>query len=78
MHRPVLAARLLMTLLLFGADALAQTAPPENASLAITGDVASPLQLKLEDLSKMPRETASVREQDGTAVQYEGVPCARC
>jgi DMSO/TMAO reductase YedYZ molybdopterin-dependent catalytic subunit len=44
------------------------------AILTISGDVPSPLQLKAEDLAKMPRETVSVNEQDGTSVQYEGVP----
>ena len=46
----------------------------QTATLAVTGDVTSPLQLKAEDLAKMPREAVSVREQDGTTVQYEGVP----
>ena len=30
--------------------------------------------LKAEDLTKLPRETASVTEQDGSKVEYEGVP----
>jgi len=33
-----------------------------------------PLMLAAGDLSKMPRETVSVNEPDGTEVQYEGVP----
>ena len=45
-----------------------------SATLAITGDVSMPLTLTADDLSKMPRETASVDEQDGTKVHYEGVP----
>jgi len=32
------------------------------------------LTLKAEDLAAMPREKASVPEQDGTQVEYEGVP----
>jgi DMSO/TMAO reductase YedYZ molybdopterin-dependent catalytic subunit len=44
------------------------------ATLAVTGDVATPLTLKAEDLAKMPREKASIPEQDGTTVEYEGVP----
>jgi DMSO/TMAO reductase YedYZ molybdopterin-dependent catalytic subunit len=50
--------------------AMAQTA----ATLAVTGDIATPLTLKAEDLAKMPREKASIPEQDGTTVEYEGVP----
>jgi DMSO/TMAO reductase YedYZ molybdopterin-dependent catalytic subunit len=62
-------ARFIVLLLVCSAIAWAQT-----ATLAVTGDITSPLQLKAEDLAKLPRETASVREQDGTTVQYEGVP----
>ena len=47
---------------------------PAPATLAVTGDVATPLTLKADDLAKMPRETASVTDQDGTKVEYEGVP----
>jgi DMSO/TMAO reductase YedYZ molybdopterin-dependent catalytic subunit len=49
----------------------AQTGP---AFITITGDVPKPLTLKAEDLAAMPREKASVPEQDGTSVEYEGVP----
>jgi DMSO/TMAO reductase YedYZ molybdopterin-dependent catalytic subunit len=44
------------------------------ATLSITGDVATPLTLKAEDLATMPREKTTVAEQDGTRVKYEGVP----
>jgi DMSO/TMAO reductase YedYZ molybdopterin-dependent catalytic subunit len=56
--------------------ALAQSPQPQSAPavLTVAGDVSSPLQLKADDLSKMPRETVSVQEEDGTTVQYEGVP----
>jgi DMSO/TMAO reductase YedYZ molybdopterin-dependent catalytic subunit len=40
----------------------------------VKGDVATPLTLKAEDLAKMPREKVSVDDQDGTKVEYEGVP----
>ena len=50
--------------------ALAQTPPP---TLAVTGDVTSPLQLTADDLARLPRETVSVQEQDGSKIQYEGV-----
>jgi len=59
---------------LFAAAGLAQSETPTPAILTISGDVPSPLQLKAEDLAKMPRETVSVQEEDGTKVQYEGVP----
>jgi hypothetical protein len=42
--------------------------------LAVSGDIPSQLVLKAEDLAKMPRETVSIPEQDGTKVEYEGVP----
>src|SRR5580698_2273855 len=47
--------------------------PAASAVLTVTGDVATPLMLTADDLMKMPRETASVPEQDGTKVEYEGV-----
>ena len=43
------------------------------SSLTINGDIQAPLTLSADDLAKMPRETASVLEQDGTKVEYEGV-----
>ena len=48
--------------------------PPASTTLAVQGDVATPLTLTADDLAKMPRETVSVDDQDGTKVQYEGVP----
>jgi len=41
---------------------------PAPATLSITGDVSTPLTLKAEDLAAMPREKASVTEQDGSKV----------
>jgi DMSO/TMAO reductase YedYZ molybdopterin-dependent catalytic subunit len=49
-------------------------APPGPALLTVSGDVPTPLQLKAEDLARMPRETAAFQEESGTKVQYEGVP----
>src|SRR5580658_7176048 len=49
----------------------AQSGP---ATLAVTGDVATPLTLKAEDLAAMPREKATIPDQDGTQIEYEGVP----
>lgn len=51
-----------------------QQQPATPATLAVNGDVPTPLTLTAEDLAKMPRETVSVDDQDGTKVQYEGVP----
>jgi DMSO/TMAO reductase YedYZ molybdopterin-dependent catalytic subunit len=53
----------------------AQTAPAPAApaSLTVRGDLSAPLVLTSDDLAKMPRETASVPDQDGTKVEYEGV-----
>lgn len=44
-----------------------------SSTLAVTGDVTMPLMLKAEDLAAMPREKASIPDQDGTEVEYEGV-----
>ena len=54
------------------AQANAPAAP--SAELKVRGDVSSPLTLKPDDLSAMPRETVSIDDQDGTKVNYEGVP----
>jgi DMSO/TMAO reductase YedYZ molybdopterin-dependent catalytic subunit len=50
--------------------------PPQSASpvISVSGDVATPLTLKAEDLVSMPREKVTVPEPDGTQVEYEGVP----
>jgi DMSO/TMAO reductase YedYZ molybdopterin-dependent catalytic subunit len=57
----------------------AQSAPQPAAtaapsSLTVQGDLPAPLTLTAQDLEKMPRETVSVADQDGTKVSYEGVP----
>lgn len=48
-----------------------QTSP---ATLTVSGDIPAPLTLKAEDLAAMPREKASIPDQDGTKIEYEGVP----
>ncbi|HLI84911.1 MAG TPA: molybdopterin-dependent oxidoreductase [Bryobacteraceae bacterium] len=58
-------------LLAGAAAAQSESAPP---LLTVSGDIPTPLEIKSEDLAKMPRETVSVQEEDGTKVQYEGVP----
>src|ERR1700749_5089426 len=42
-------------------------------TLTVTGDVNTPLKLTVDDLARMPRETVTIPEQDGTKTQYEGV-----
>jgi hypothetical protein len=44
-----------------------------SGTLTVSGDIPSTLTLKAEDLAKMPRETVSVPDQDGTKAEYEGV-----
>jgi hypothetical protein len=41
--------------------------------LTIQGDLPSPLTLKAEDLAQMPRETVTVRDQEGGQIKYTGV-----
>jgi len=63
-----------LTALLCGALLAAQTAPEKSGKLAVDGDVAKPITLTLADLAKMPHETATLSEPDGTKVAYDGVP----
>jgi hypothetical protein len=55
---------------------LAQAPKSESGptSIAVKGDLTTPLTLSADDLMKMPRETVTVAEQDGSKVEYEGVP----
>lgn len=57
--------------LVYGQAGQPATAP---ATLTIAGDIPSRLVLKAGDLAKMPRQTVSIPDQDGTKVEYEGVP----
>jgi DMSO/TMAO reductase YedYZ molybdopterin-dependent catalytic subunit len=62
-----------MTKLLIGiAYAALMLAQP--ATLTVSGDLPSPLTLTIQDLDKMPRETVTVSEKDGSKVSYQGVP----
>jgi hypothetical protein len=47
---------------------------PASTQISITGDIASPLTLKAEDLANMPRESVTIPDPDGTKVVYDGVP----
>jgi DMSO/TMAO reductase YedYZ molybdopterin-dependent catalytic subunit len=51
------------------------TAPtPTAAELTIRGDIPETLVLKTGDLTQLPRETVAVADQDGTQINYEGIP----
>jgi len=65
--------RLLRCFLLAGIATGLVAAQSASGTLAISGDIATPLTLKPDDLGKMPREKVSVTDQDGTKVEYEGV-----
>lgn len=52
---------------------LVLTQAQSPAVLAVQGDIPSPLSLTADDLTKMPRVTASVPAPDGTKTVYEGV-----
>jgi hypothetical protein len=52
--------------------ALGQDAGP--AEVTIRGDIPSVTVLKAADLTALPHETAVVPDQDGTKVNYDGVP----
>ena len=54
----------------------AQTAPDAADKLTVDGDIQAPLTLTLADLAKMPHETATLAEPDGSKIAYEGVPLA--
>jgi len=74
-HIPIFPSAILAVVWM--APVFAQAPEPQSAataSLAVTGDVSAPLTLKADDLLKMPRETAAIPDQDGTTIQYEGVP----
>jgi hypothetical protein len=59
---------------LLSAQSAAPPATAAPATLTVQGDLPAPLTLTPQDLEKMPRETVSVADQDGTKVSYEGVP----
>jgi hypothetical protein len=58
--------RLLRCFLLAGIATGLVAAQSASGTLAISGDIATPLTLKPDDLGKMPREKVSVTDQDGT------------
>jgi hypothetical protein len=55
--------------LLLASSVLAQT----SATLAVTGDLPTPLTLTLANLAAMPRQTVRIPNPDGSMAVYEGV-----
>jgi DMSO/TMAO reductase YedYZ molybdopterin-dependent catalytic subunit len=53
----------------------AQTPAQSSAQtpLTITGDIPAPVTLTADDIAKMPHETVTIPEQDGTKIDYQGV-----
>jgi DMSO/TMAO reductase YedYZ molybdopterin-dependent catalytic subunit len=45
--------------------------------LTVTGDFPMPLKLTADDLAKMPRQTVTVDEPDGSQATYDGVPLVK-
>jgi hypothetical protein len=60
-------------LLLGGIAGLAALCGPAYSQLTVKGDVPAPVSLTADDLAKMPRQTVSVPEKDGSKTEYEGV-----
>ena len=46
---------------------------PDSQVLSVGGEVAHPLKLSAADLTKLPRQTVSAKEHDGTTATFEGV-----
>jgi DMSO/TMAO reductase YedYZ molybdopterin-dependent catalytic subunit len=61
----------------FEAQGIAQEATPADpGTLAITGAIEHPLNLKISDLEKMPHVSVEVKDHDGKLTIYEGVALA--
>ena len=59
---------------LYGITPHASCQDAASADLTIRGDIASVTVLKPADLAALPHETVAVADQDGTKVNYDGVP----
>ncbi|MBV8847500.1 MAG: molybdopterin-dependent oxidoreductase [Bryobacterales bacterium] len=69
--------RPLVTAIFFAAGIALAQAPQQQSgpsSFTVGGDVSTPLTLSADDMAKMPREKVFVPDQDGTNIEYEGVP----
>jgi DMSO/TMAO reductase YedYZ molybdopterin-dependent catalytic subunit len=76
---PKNAVGLLLALVVFGGalSARAQSSPPAETALTVTGAVDKPLSLSIRDLQNMPHKTIKVsNSHDGKEETYEGVPLA--
>jgi DMSO/TMAO reductase YedYZ molybdopterin-dependent catalytic subunit len=58
------------TLIAFG---LFVSGQPNPVLLTVTGDLSTSLKLTAADLAKMPRQSVTVEEPDGSKATYEGV-----
>ena len=47
---------------------------PAPATLTISGDIPASVTLTVDDIAKMPHETVTIPDQDGTKIAYQGVP----
>jgi DMSO/TMAO reductase YedYZ molybdopterin-dependent catalytic subunit len=76
MQRTSLVFRMFLLASLSAVPVCGQAGQPSTApaTLTVGGDLPSQMVLKAEDLLKMPRETVTIPDQDGTKVAYEGVP----
>jgi hypothetical protein len=63
-----------LVLMLAACTGLVSAQDTPVAPLTIKGDIPAPITLTADDLAKMPHETVAVPEQDGTKINYEGVP----
>lgn len=61
-------------ILVFLCAALVSGQTPAPAPLVVSGDIPSPVTLTADDIAKMPHETVTIPDQDGTKVDYQGVP----
>jgi DMSO/TMAO reductase YedYZ molybdopterin-dependent catalytic subunit len=59
--------------LILASFAFAQAPAKTFMGLAITGDLPAPLNLTLEELAKMPRQTVHMPNPNGSMAAYEGV-----
>ncbi|MGA2115330.1 MAG: molybdopterin-dependent oxidoreductase [Bryobacteraceae bacterium] len=61
---------------LLALTAIGLGAAADNPTLTIQGDIPASVVLKAEDVAQMPHLTASVKEEKGGTVEYQGVPLA--
>jgi hypothetical protein len=69
--RNLVSTTLLTAAVMFAQTPQQQTGP---SSFTVGGDLPKSLTLGAAELAKLPREKVSIPDQDGTNVEYEGVP----